>query len=210
MPIDRLPEPETSLRTNSQEELPSFSGRLVSYINQLLRVLTNNLERLDNLLNRKLNKEEFNSVAYFTDKKTAGTSGGSFVEGDWFTRVLNTEVYNTIEGCQLNSNNTITLPRGTYVITGRAPAHRVDGHKTRLRDISNAITLIQGSTAFSDDQPHNTQSDSFLNGVITLTTQTQLQLQHRCQSTKATDGLGVSVNLGEPELYAEIKIHKVA
>ena len=147
-------------------------------------------------------------IAIFNETQASGTSGGTFTSGSYVKRVLNTTVVNTITGCSIASS-VITLPAGTYSVTATAPGLGVDGHKAKLRN-TTASTDIQIGTnertlAASSVITHSTVLASF-----TLSVSSTIELQHRCQTTKASDGFGLALSFSDSEIYSQIIIEKTA
>lgn len=66
-----------------------------------------------------------NPILHVREEQAAGTNGGSFNNGSWQQRVLNTVVTNEITGASLSSNQFV-LPAGVYRIKARAPAQSVN------------------------------------------------------------------------------------
>lgn len=148
-------------------------------------------------------------LLHVRDEKTAGTDGGGFTSGAWQTRTLNTVKTNTITGASLASNQ-ITLPAGTYFVQANAPANSVDYHKAKLYNTTASTDLIIGTNEFcGSTSADRGASRSLVNGLITLTTQSVLELQHRCYTTKATNGFGGGPSFSVVEVYAEVVIWKV-
>jgi len=146
-------------------------------------------------------------VAYVKDVKSAGADSGTFTSGSWQTRDLT-----TIEGDSeivSLSTNQFTLSPGKYVIEAQAQAYRVDGHKIRLRNITGGSTQIVGLTGYAGaaDTSNNPVS---LTGNVTITVSTAFELQHRCDTTQATQGFGEKPGFSdESEVYAQVKITKL-
>lgn len=147
-------------------------------------------------------------LLHVRDEKAANTAGGTFTTGAWQTRTLNTEKTNEISGASLAANQ-ITLPAGTYEIEAKAPALYVNRHKARLYNITDAADVLIGSSEYTAPAT-NAQTFSTVAGRFTLAAQKVLELQHRCQTTAATSGLGVESNLdSKVEVYAEVMIWKL-
>ena len=148
------------------------------------------------------------ALLHVRDEKANNTAGGGFTSGAWQTRTLNTVMTNEISGASLSSNQ-ITLSSGTYYIHASAPAYAVDGHKIKLRNITDSSDTIIGTSentaAVNGVTPH-----SFVIGRFTITAQKVFELQHRCQTTVATEGFGVKSNFSVVEVYADVQIWKVA
>lgn len=150
----------------------------------------------------------FNAYAYLRDEKTAGTNGGTFTNGAWRTRDLNTEVFDP-DGIVSLSANQFTLGAATYLIKARAPAWGVDRHQLRLRDITNTADLAYGNSVYSAN-PTGVQGDAWLHARVTLAGTTAIELQHQCETTVATNGMGVATNWSIINIYAEVRIYREA
>lgn len=121
------------------------------------------------------------------DQKASGTEGGTFTNGAWRTRDLNTELEDTHAIASLSSNQ-VTLPSGTYRCHILAPGRSVNTHAARLRNITASTTLLSGQSARSTEE-----SNSVIVGRFTLATSSALEVQHICESTGSTNGFGISV-----------------
>jgi len=139
------------------------------------------------------------------DQKAQNTAGGTFTQGAWQTRTLNTEVVDTHNLCTLSANQ-FTLPAGTYRLEAKVPAYAVGHHQARLRDITNGATLKTGTSEFAY-RPNFAQTSSVINARFTLAGSTVLEIQHECEVTGATDGFGQADNFGT-EVYTTVKIYK--
>ncbi|HSH17242.1 MAG TPA: hypothetical protein VLD18_14465 [Verrucomicrobiae bacterium] len=148
------------------------------------------------------------NTIHVQDQKAAGTDGGGFTSGAWRTRDLNTALTNEITGASLATNQ-ITLPAGTYEARGSAPASRCDLHKTKLVDVTNTADLIIGQAAQSNSSTAFVTHSHFA-GRFTLAGTAAIEVQHQCQTTRATDGLGIAAGFSEVEVYTDILIHKIA
>lgn len=151
-----------------------------------------------------------NAYALLRDEKAANTEGGGFTSGAWQTRTLNTES-SDLQGIVSLAANQFTLQAGTYYIYARAPALRVDLHKCKIANITDTADALIGSNAMADaDATAQGGTDSVVQGVITIAAQKTFELQHRCQTTKATNGFGSLTNLGVVEVYSEVSIWRFA
>lgn len=145
-------------------------------------------------------------IAYLSDVKSSGTSGGSSISGTQ-TRTLNTIVDNTGIVTSLVANQ-FTLPAGTYSIDAFALARSSEQHKIRIRNITDGVTSLIGSSEYIQSTA-NVQTKSNLSGEIMITSTKVFELQHFITTALATTGLGVAVASGESEVYAQVKITKV-
>lgn len=152
--------------------------------------------QLEAHINRRLIVEE---------QQANGVGGGSSSSANtWFTRTLNVEVVNTIPGASLASN-LITLPKGTYRVTGSAPAFAPSYHKCRIYNVTAgaAVTTALGTSEYA---PSN-QGRSWIDGEIVLTESSVLRLEHWASNTGP---LGLAANSGMPEVYSRLAIRKVS
>lgn len=147
------------------------------------------------------------TVIHAQDQKTSGTAGGTFTSGAWQTRTLNTAVTNDISGASLASNQ-VTLPAGTFEVWAAGTVNQVDFHQMRLRDITNAVTLLTGRNDFASASNSGATPGTIV-GRFTLASSAAIELQHRCTTTKTSSGLGVACSFGT-EVYADMFIRKVA
>lgn len=151
-----------------------------------------------------------NALLHVRDEETAGTNAGTFTTGAWRTRVLNTVKTNEITGASLAANQ-IVLPAGTYWIEAQAPAMKVDRHKCKLRNVTDGTDAIVGSSEFSAAAiADGVSTNSLLAGRLTIAAAKTFELQHQCQTTFATFGLGIACNFAVVEVYAEVRLWKLA
>lgn len=146
------------------------------------------------------------ALLHVREQQSAGTGGGTFTNGAWRTRVLNTSVTNEITGASLGSNQ-ITLPSGTYYIEADAPGSGCNGHVAKLRNTTDAADTLIGTAEFASG---TSTTRSFVRGRFTIAAQKVFELQHQCGTTVSTVGLGTAVNVGVVEVYSTVRIWKVA
>ncbi len=151
----------------------------------------------------------FTSYALIEDQKSDTTHAGTFTNGDWRTRDLNTEVADP-DGIVSISSNQFTLGAGSYLIKWKAPAYRVDRHQTRLRNITASSSPSYGMSCYADDDSGG-QNVTISTGAYraTLSGSTVFEVQHRCEVTQASVGLGISNEQGL-EVYTQVEIYKEA
>jgi len=143
------------------------------------------------------------------EQQASGTAAGGFTSGSFVTRALNTAVRNVIAGASLASNQ-ITLPAGTYAVEWSAPAQSVGSHATRLFNVTDAAVIETGTSEVGASGTANIQSRSFGIAVFTLSSSKAIRLEHQCQTTRATNGLGVAGSLSAHEVYSWVNIWKTA
>lgn len=157
-------------------------------------------------------KDYADDYVLIVDQKTQNTQGGTFTNGAWRTRDLNTEV-SDVAGIASISSNQFTLAAGTYRIRASAPAYAVDVHRTRLYNVTDAAVVQNGTSEYTAPSTVNSdQTRSQIDFEFTIATSKTFEIQHRCITTRATVGLGVASNLAE-EIYTVVELwrrHKVA
>lgn len=160
---------------------------------------------------------EFNSngwqgldnVLTFKDSKAANTGGGTFTAGDWRTRTISA-VTNRISGSAVSSNQITGLPAGTYRISVSCPAYDVRSHQMRVRDITGNVTLLTGSSEFASDASDVANDSKIIEQEFTLSVTSTIEIQHRCENTKADNGFGFACNFGENVVYTQGILRRLA
>ena len=135
--------------------------------------------------------------------QASGVAGSASVAA-WTNRVLNTTVLNTISGALL-AGNQITLPPGTYDISAVMNVFSAAsmGHKARLRDITNGITLLEGMTSWGGA---SVERGCRLQGRFTLTAITVVACQMIATGVVAA-GWGVNSGIAaETNILADVMI----
>jgi len=141
------------------------------------------------------------------DQKTSGTDGGGFTSGSWVTRDLNTEVVDVSNLAEVSANQ-ITLQPGTYAAFISCPAFYVDGHQARLYNVTDSIAYLgQTSRALASGSSENVTFSAVV-ASFTIETATVFEVQHRCQTTKSSNGLGANNGFGT-EVYTVAEFIKL-
>ncbi len=152
-----------------------------------------------------------NDYILIVDQKAQNTQGGTFTNGAWRTRDLNTIVSDSGGHASVGSNQ-ITLAAGTYIIRAAAPAINVAQHIAKLYNITDAADVIFGTSEVT--QPAGTpvtyvSTCSIIRGKFTIASSKVFEIQHQCTNTTATFGFGTAVNLSV-EKYTVVELWKVA
>ncbi len=166
--------------------------------------------KLNALELRKNNVEplyDIDTVAILEERNTGGTDAGTFTSGAWRTRNLNTETSDA-DALVTLSSGAMTLGAGTYFFEWAACGHFCGLHQTKLRNTSDSTTVGIGTSADSVAVDDMTISSGW--AKVTIATSKVFELQHRCQTTRLTDGLGKAVNFDENNVYARVSIRKLA
>lgn len=146
-------------------------------------------------------------IATLSDVKSSGTGGGTFTSGAWQTRTLNTISDPTGIVTSLSSNQFV-LPAGEYYIYATAPAAVVGPHKAIIRNITDSTDALLGESSYAD-VPNLGASSSIVQGSITISSPKTFELRHRCSTTFASNGFGVTNGFGVNEVYSQVKIQKI-
>jgi len=146
--------------------------------------------------------------AVLCEQQASGTAGGTFTSGAWQIRILNNEVYDDI-GISI-STNVFTIPAGTFYIRWAAPANKVNGHMTRLYDVTNTAVVEYGTTGRVDVGAYASNNTSEGFAKVTPSGSTEYRIEHRCETTQATNGLGESSAFGEVIKYTVVELVQTA
>lgn len=138
------------------------------------------------------------------DQKSSGTAGGTFTSGSFQTRTLNTLVRNANSIASL-SGSRVVLPAGSYYIEWSAPGWVCNQHQTRLFNATDSSLIAYGQGAYSNSGATYASSYSRGSAFVTIATPKSIGIDHRCNSTRATDGFGLAMGFSTTEIYAELK-----
>lgn len=146
---------------------------------------------------------------HIREEQTAGTNGGTFTNGSWQTRVLNTEVSDAGGHATLASNQ-ITLAAGTYIIRAWAYAGAVGHHQARFQNVTDGTTAVLGLSCQSTAAA-NSGNLAVVVGRFIIASSKTFEMQHQCQTALSSVGFGVASNFsGTTEVYTTIELTKVA
>jgi hypothetical protein len=150
-------------------------------------------------------------VATIQDQKASGTDGGTFTQGAYQTRTLNTLV--DPFGIVSLASNQFTLQPGTYKIYAKAPAFGASGtisyHKAKLRNITDSTDTVIGSTERIFITTTSLTNASIVDGVFSISSAKVFEIQHRCAVTQTSTGFGAAATFGDVEVYTQVEIQKL-
>ncbi len=144
-------------------------------------------------------EEMYDAYVCLRDVKAQNSYSGNFEPGAWRTRDLNHEQADTEDICTLSANQ-ITLPAGTYRCTISCPAFATDRHQARLYNVTDAATLLLGTSEISGRNHYN-NTRSLVAGRFTLAATKILEVQHQCETSSIYYGFGMRANFGD-EIFA--------
>lgn len=145
-----------------------------------------------------------NVYAQYQHNVAYNVDGGGSTASAWTKRTLDTEVTDNI-GISLSSS-VLTIPAGTYKVTGYSTHVNAAIIMLRLYDTTNSTVLVTGAVnnTTGDNKPQPIQ------GYFTLSGSTDVELQYYCTNALASTGLGVksNANVGN-NVYADLIFEKV-
>ncbi|RWD77485.1 hypothetical protein [Mesorhizobium sp.] len=139
--------------------------------------------------------------AVLEDQKASATDGGTFINGAWRTRDLNTEVLDPSSLVSIAANQFTPTVGGWVEWT--APASNVGQHKTRLFNVTDATVAGVGSSEQSAGSA-DTATRSF--GGAPVVAGKAYRIEHQCSNTVATLGFGRAAGFASTvEVYTCVK-----
>ena len=143
----------------------------------------------------------FSSYAIISDTKASNVNGGTFTSGAWRTRDLQTENADPDNIVSISSNQ-FTLQAGSYLIKFQSTGYHVNRHITKLRDITNSATKGYGILVYSNTS-NSTSGTSHGMARETISGATVYEIQHACQTTKSTNGMGLNTYIDTSGSYTD-------
>ena len=156
----------------------------------------------------KVGTKTFTSYAIICDEKAAGTDGGDFSASTWVTRDLNTEIADPDSIVSIASNQ-FTLGAGSYLIEAVATAKEVNRHIARIYNATSTSVVAYGMSAHASSGGSVTDTAT-VTARVTITGNTAFEIQHWCQSSRTTYGLGFANDASVVNKYTTVKIFKEA
>lgn len=133
--------------------------------------------------------------AIFEDHKASGADGGTCTStSNYMPRDLNF-VEKAASFATLSSTNKMQMAAGAYRYRCEGPAFKTAQHNVRLQNLTDATTIKVGTSAYAGAAESVTTASS-VEAVFTIAAPKLIQLQHRCNTTRATNGFGVSHTFG--------------
>lgn len=140
----------------------------------------------------------------YQEVRSPGVAGGGFDNGAWRVRVL-TQIIRDDTGLAALDAGAFFVPEGYWLVQAFAVAFSVDRHQCRLGYADPIYGgIIVGSNANARAASVQ-QSTTHLSGVLAVPEGGGwYSLQHRCSTSRATDGRGLANNFGNIEVYAQV------
>ena len=178
----------------------------VAIVPDLTRTATNAAPVEDtDLANKKYADDVGKNIVILTDEKAQNTDGGTFTSGAWRKRTVTEK--SDVQSLASVSSSVIVLSAGTYLCRISCPAFGVLNHVARLQNTTGATTLVIGTAEFASSA-NVVQNRSFIEGIFTVAAGQNVEIQHRCNTTKATSGFGIATNL-IAEVYTVATFKKI-
>ena len=157
------------------------------------------------IANKKYADDISLSYIKLDDSKATTTDGGTFTSGVWQKRTVTEE--SDVGGHVTISSSVIVLDAGTYQCQIRCPANRVGAHSSRLRNTTGGSTVLVGTAEFGNTT--DTQvSNTYIAGIFSIAGSQNLEIQHKCQTTRSSNGFGRASSMGEAEIYTIVEFWK--
>ena len=140
------------------------------------------------------------------DSKATTTDGGTFTQDAWQKRTVtedqDTQNFSTV------TSSVIVLTAGTYDCLIRCPGKQCANHQAKLENTTSGSPVLIGGNTEAVVNNAST-SHSVIQGRFTITASQNLEIQHRCSSTKATTGFGEANSFGENEIYTVAEFWRI-
>ncbi|TFH66823.1 MAG: hypothetical protein E4G90_01550 [Gemmatimonadales bacterium] len=102
-----------------------------------------------------------------------------------------------------------TLQAGTYSLIASAPARRVDNHKARLYNVTDAAVVADGTSTRARGGNDSTDGYSHIYTFFTIASAKVYRIEHRFATTRAADGFGGATGFDQ-EVYTIVQIFKLS
>ena len=149
----------------------------------------------------------YDSTAILAERQAQNTAAGGFTSGAWRTRSINTEISDTDAITSIASNR-FTLQAGSYEVLAEATAYGINRHQCRLYNYTDSVVTETGDSSYANGT-YLDSSKSCVIAIFTIASAKEFELQHRCETTKSTNGLGVEANFST-EQFSTVVIRKFA
>ena len=148
------------------------------------------------------------NLTLVVDRKTVGINGGTFTQGAWQPRDLNTISFGSQNIIGV-SGNRVQLFESPYLFFGWAPARQVELHQTRVVDVVNSLVVGFGQTQSARNTDSHISTSIYAGFVSASSPPAILEVQHQCSQTKASDGFGSAGFGAQGETYASLILAKL-
>lgn len=145
-------------------------------------------------------------IQFYAHQEAAATDGGTLTSGTWNVRTINTVLSGgNLDGVFTSlASNTITFQPGVYRVRVSASVAQVQQNILRIQDVTTTTTLVSGLST-------GIYVMNAVHGIFNITAARDVQIQHWCQTTITTTGMGASAtgSPGVPNTYLLVEIMKL-
>ena len=165
--------------------------------------------RVDNIQDQAgAERRGLKTYAIICDEKADNVGGGTFTSGAWRTRDLNTKIADPDSIVSISSNQ-FTLGAGSYLIEAVATAKECNRHIARIYNATTTTVVAYGMSAHASSGGSVTDTAT-VTARVTITGDTAFEIQHWCQSSRTSYGLGLANDASVVNKYTTVKIFKEA
>lgn len=151
-------------------------------------------------------------VGYVQDRKAPSTDGGTSLNTNPQTRVINSISGDATNFLSLPGTNRMLIERGRVDYEANAPAFVSGRHQLMWVNASDSSIQNSGASA-NNDTGNAVQTYASIRGTIDSSSSKLYELWHYTQAARATDGLGIDIGAGGGNpatfgVFADIKLTK--
>jgi len=137
------------------------------------------------------------------DIKAQNTPGGGFTQDAWQTRDLNS-IDGNVDISTIDTNQFLVLPGAENVIKAAPMAYEVIRHQSALYNDTDSSFEEYGETMFASTG-NDINTISKVEHIFTKDVSKFFEIQHKCASTRGTDGFGNEANIAN-EIYTQVTL----
>lgn len=148
------------------------------------------------------------TYALIHDEKPSNTAGGTYTAGAFRTRDLNTIIEDSGGIISLAANQ-ITLEDGEYRIRAKVPATSLNRHTSRLQNITDAVTQLDGTTERIQAAVFSMTS-SYITGTFTVAGGPKtFEIQMIGALSQVVVGMGFNTGFNSTEIYTIVELWQI-
>lgn len=148
------------------------------------------------------------TYALIHDEKPSNTAGGTYTAGAFRTRDLNTIIEDSGGIISLSANQ-ITLEDGEYRILAKVPGTSLNRLTSRLQNITDAVTELDGTTERIQAAVFSMVS-SYITGTFTVAGGPKtFEIQMIGALSQALVGMGFNTGFNSTEIYTIVELWQI-
>jgi len=143
------------------------------------------------------------------DIREDGTNGGTATAGIWMTRQINViSPFGPLgDNVVLGNPNQFIMAPGTYLLTATVPGVRIGAHKAILYNVDTTNYDLIGTSSVCSSG--TVESISRIEGFVNIANPGTFEIQHFCEKSQASNGLGQAFGFGNTEIYTTVRIEQL-